>query len=123
MSIPTVYHEWPGFPGGNWAYWLRDAELIGKFIQANALKPAAIGQVTAGVAPTAKTLIDLNIRGGIRGPHLHFDNRIYMLNSAQWAKFSGAIIADCKAKLASVKKVSFEEGMLLGSAVQSLASE
>jgi hypothetical protein len=112
--------DWTSPIGGNWAYMIQNRQLIGEFIRINELKPVTIGAMSTRAAPTASALLDLGIRGGIRVPHLHFSSKIYMLNDAQWAKFSGGIIADCKAKLAKVKEVSFEEGMLLGNVAQTL---
>ena len=115
-----IYDDWTSPIGGKWAYMVKNRRLIGEFIQANAIKPAVIAPIATGAAPGRKALLDLGIRGGIRAAHLHFSGKIYMLNAEQWAKFSGAIIADCKAKLAKVKEVSFEEGMLLGNLGQTL---
>jgi len=109
-----IYDDWTSPIGGKWAYMVKNRRLIGEFIQANAINPAVIAPIAAVAAPAKKTVMDLSIRGGIRAAHLHFNQRIYMLSAEQWAKFSGDIIADCKAKLAKVKEVSFEEGMLLG---------
>lgn len=113
--------DWISPIGGNLAYFAKNATLIQKFIQANAIDPSPIRAVSAKAAPTARTLIDLGIRGGIRVPHLHFNDKIYMLNDKQWAQFSGGIITDGKTRLAKTKKVSFEQGMLLASATQTLA--
>ncbi len=110
--------DWSSPIGGNWAYMVQNRQLIGEFIRVNELKPVVIGTIAARTAPAASALLDLGIRGGIRIPHLHFSNKIYMLDDAQWAKFSRGIIADCKAKLANVKEVSFEEGMVLGNVAQ-----
>jgi hypothetical protein len=116
-------HDWVSPIGGNWAYWAKNVKLIGEFIRVNAIKPAAIRPVVAGETPSAKALIDLGIRGGIRVAHLHFHDQIYMLNDEQWAMFSANIIADVKAKLAEVKEVSFQDGILLGNLAQTLARE
>lgn len=115
--------DWVSPIGGNWAYMVQNRQLIGEFIQKNEIQPVTIGAIATRAAPTASAVLDLGIRGGIRVPHLHFSNKIYMLNEAQWAKFSGGIIADCKAKLAKVKEVSFEEGMVLGNVAQTLIKE
>ncbi len=115
-----------GGRGGTWAYFLKNRAFIGEFIRANELKPAVIGAVSARSAVSAKSaapakaFIDLGIRGGIRVFHLHFNNRIYLLNEEQWAKFSGNIIAQSKARLAKVKEVSFDQAMLLGSMAETL---
>jgi hypothetical protein len=111
----TQSYEWVSPIGGNWAYWAKNARLIGEFIKANAIPAATIGLVAGRDEAAAKALIDLGIKGGIRVAHLHFNDRIYLLNDEQWAKFSAGIIANAKARLAKVNAVSFEEGIVLGS--------
>jgi hypothetical protein len=109
-----------GGRGGNWAYFVKNQRLVGEFIRVNQIKPVEIGPISQLGARSAKAFIDLGIRGGIRVAHLHFNDKIYLLDAEQWAKFSGSIIANSKAKLAKVKEVSFEEGMALGSVTQVL---
>jgi hypothetical protein len=115
--------DWVGPPGGRKAFWANIAKSSEVFIRANDLKPARIGQSSAAAAKSVKAFIDLGIRGGIRVPHLHFDSKIYLLNNEQWAKFSGSIIADAKAKLAKVKEVSLQQAVALGSLTQELAGK
>ncbi len=114
-----------GFRGGNWAYFARNLKEIGAFIEANQLKPSQIGPISAtrttAATAKAKAIIDLGIRGGIRVPHLHYENNIYLLNQEQWAKFSHGIIAEARARLADVKEVSFEDAMVIASATEGLA--
>ncbi len=121
-------------PNGGWLdFFIRNAESIGKFIQENKLTPIPQTQMpafagerpveSAQVARIAFPLIkvpDSDIRGGIRVAHLHFEGKVYILKDEQWAKFSTKIISDCKAKLANVHAVSFDQGMELAEAVQSL---
>ena len=106
--------------GGNWIYWVNMAKSIGEFIRGNKLTPVVIGPVFAEGAAPAKRVIDIGIRGGIRVAHLHFEDKIFLLDADQWAKFSGNIIADSKAKLANVKNVSFEQALVMGSVAQTL---
>jgi hypothetical protein len=114
LLLGKTLDELIGPRGGNWAFFAKNAKQIGEFIQVNNLRPATIGNISApGVQ--AERIMDLGIRGGIRVAHLHFENRIYLLDNKQWAKFSDSIIADCKSKLANAKAVTFDEGMLLGS--------
>jgi hypothetical protein len=125
MSITDYDGDWTSPIGGKWEYWTRNQKMIGEFIRTHEIRVAEIGMISAAApvakaAPAAKAHIDLGIRGGMRVPHLHFDNKIYVLNSDQWAKFSEHIVADCKAKLANVKEVPFEAGILLGSAIQAM---
>jgi len=110
---------WSSPIGGNWAYWGKMAKSISEFIRANKLAPVVIAPIGAGRNRSAK-IIDLGIRGGMRVAHLHFDDKIYLLDAKQWATFSGGIIANSKAKLANIKEVSFEQAVVLGSAVQTL---
>ena len=122
-----------GGSGGNWAYFAKNPKLIGEFIRTNALNPVTIGAVVAHGAPAAKAaapvalaasaLHDLGIKGGIRVSHLHFEDKIYLLNAEQWAKFSGSVVAEAKAKLEKAKVVSFEQVLLLGSVAQTMAKE
>jgi len=52
--------------------------------------------------------------------HLHFEGKVYILKDEQWAKFSAKIVADCKAKLANVHAVSFDQGMDLAETIGAL---
>jgi hypothetical protein len=107
-----------GGNGGDWIYFTKNRRLIGDFIRSNQIKPVTIAPVSSRAGAPARALLDLGIRGGIRVPHLHFNNKIYLLDNKQWSQFSKGIIADSKARLANVKEVGFEEGMLLGSVAQ-----
>lgn len=115
--------NWNSPIGGNWAFMVKNQKKIGEFIRTNKIKPSVIRAITSEALPSVKAAIDLNIRGGNKVPHLHFSNKIYMLDKDLWAKFSTDIIAESTAKLAKVKEVSFEEGMLLASVAQTLVKE
>ena len=108
-------YEWVGPIGGNWAYWAKNARLIGKYIKAKEIPAATIGPVVGRTVAASKAVIDLGIKGGLKVAHLHFNNRIYLLNDAQWVEFSAGIIANAKTKLAKTKAIGFEEGIALGS--------
>jgi hypothetical protein len=123
----NVIHDrpWYGPPGGDFSYWARERVRIAEYIQANKIQPvviqAAPRQAGDNAASLPKQWRDLNIRGGITPAHLHFDNKIYVLNDEQWATFSAGIVAEVKAKLENVKEVSFEAGVLLGSVGETVA--
>ena len=114
-----------GGKGGNWVYFAKNLKWIGEYINANQIgaitnirveigKAAAVH--TAAVTSTAAAhYLDIEIRGGIRAAHLHFDSKIYLLNEKQWAEVSQKIVADCVAKLAKVKKIEFDDAVALGS--------
>ena len=63
-----------------------------------------------------------NIRGGIKVPHLHVADKLYMLNDDQWKQLSTKIVELSQEKLAKAKKpVSFEQAAALAHAVEQLA--
>ncbi len=111
---------WTSPIGGNWAYWSTAVRQIAEFIKVNRLTPSVIGPIAAKTKAKKGKFIDLGIRGGIRAAHLHFDNKIFLLDEEQWGKFSDRVIADSKAMLQNVKKVGFEQTMALANAVQGM---
>ncbi len=104
-----------GGNGGNWAYFAKNKVAIGEFIRANKLAPATVAGQKAVAATAASTLFDLGIRGGIRVPHLHFDDNIYLLDDKQWTTLSKGIVADFSTKLSKAKSISFDDAMVIGS--------
>ncbi len=87
------------------------------------LKPTTIGAMPAVARPMAMaevSFVDLGIKGGIRVPHIHYANKIYLLNEDQWAVFSRQVVADARAKLAKAKSLGFDETVLLADVAQSL---
>ena len=115
--MPIGRIDWTGPIGGNWAYMVKNRARIGEFIKAKDIKSAVI---EPRLPPGIRAKYDLDIRGGIRAPHLHFNSKIYLLDAPQWAEFSGGIMADLKAQLKNVKEVSFEAGMVLGNVAEML---
>ncbi len=113
--MTTKSYEWVSPIGGNLVYWAKNAKPIDEFIKANGIPAATIGPASRREEVPAKALVDLGIKGGIKVTHLHFNDRIYLLNDEQWTKFSTGIIASAKTRLAKVNAISFEEGMALGS--------
>ena len=47
--------------------------------------------------------------GGIRGPHIHFEKNIYLLDEKQWRDFSGRIMKDIQSRIANANSVSFDQ--------------
>jgi hypothetical protein len=117
-----------GGNGGNWAYFAKHKPFIAEFIQEHNLTPArVVGQSAVDTAharvagplvaeeTTVYSLIDLGIRGGIRVPHLHLNDNIYLLDEKQWATLSKEIVADVSAKLSKVNEISFDNAMMISS--------
>jgi hypothetical protein len=108
--------------------WLKNAEAIEKFITVNKLKAVpqeslvAHGRLlpVAEVKEKAAKVQKLDIRGGIRFPHLHFKGSVYLLDEKQWADFSGKVLEGFRAKLAGAKTVSFEKAVELSEAIDTM---
>jgi hypothetical protein len=120
LKEPIVIHDWVSPIGGDWSYWLNFEKHISEFIRGNELSTTMNGMLSPENAKTARAIMNLEIRGGLKVPHLHFHDKIYLLNEEQWAKFSKEIIADCKSKLEKVKTVSFETGMMLSAVTHTM---
>lgn len=101
--------------GGNWIWFTKNQVFLGEFIKSHQISPANIGVIGERMAATAgKIPIDLGIAGGIRLAHVHFEDKIYMLNKAQWAELSRGIVADFKTRLESVRTIDFDTTIMLG---------
>jgi hypothetical protein len=106
-------HIWTG--GVPADFWVKKAKVIEAFIKEKGLASMEFAVSQAKTTATTKSLLlDPGIKGGIRVAHLHFKDKIYPLNEAQWKEFSQGIITDMQAKLAKSKSIGFEEGMVLG---------
>ena len=85
--------------------------------------PGRAAESEAKGAADIAQFVDLGIRGGMKIAHLHYGNRIYLLDERQWAKFSGRIVANARAQMAKVNEVSFDQAVMLGSVAQELAAK
>jgi hypothetical protein len=116
-------------------FWLQHGRIVEGFIKEQKLKPvdpkflvtklevlAAQPQAVATATATAKARLNpIDIRGGIRIAHLHFQNDVYLLDAAQWRAFSGKILEQFSAKLSKASTVSFDQILDLSDAVDSIA--
>jgi hypothetical protein len=115
--------------------WLQHGRIVEGFIKEQKLKPvdpkflvtklevlAAQPQAVATATATAKARLNpIDIRGGIRIAHLHFQNNVYLLDAAQWKAFSGKVLEQFSAKLSNASTVSFDQLLDLSDAVDSIA--
>ena len=105
------------------------AGVIKAFIDKNNLKQVAMptmaaasgGRTAIAELPAASRLIDLGIRGGIRVPHLHFGDDVFMLTEKQWKTFSKEILLSCKAALSKAQTISFENAVDLTASLGAMA--
>jgi hypothetical protein len=115
--------------------WLQHGRIVEGFIKEQKLKPVdpkflvtklevltAEPQAVASATATAKARLNpIDIRGGIRIAHLHFQNNVYLLDAAQWKAFSGKVLEQFSAKLSKASTVSFDQLLDLSDAVDSIA--
>lgn len=47
--------------------------------------------------------------GGIKGPHIHFQEDVYILNDRQWRVFSNKIIKDIQSRIATANSINFSQ--------------
>jgi hypothetical protein len=125
---PFYFRRWIyGIPA---PIWLKNIDMISEFISKNKLKPVQPeslpniqGMQEVANTAQAKSALIVDRRpypGGIRIAHLHFKGEIYLVKEELWREFSGRIVKDFQAKLASVKSVGFEDVMELSEAVDKL---
>jgi hypothetical protein len=107
--------------------WVRQVELIEQIIRTNQLKPVAeaglglgVMAVEAGREMPAALLRPGDLRGGMRGPHVHFAGEVYLLNEAQWREFTRTVMKGYQSKLTAAKAVGFEQMLEISNAMESL---
>jgi len=117
---------WVGLPAD---FWLTEIPAIEKAISKLGLKPvpkdyaASFGTMSIPEEGESRSLAlrKPHFPGGIRVPHLHFRDDLFLLNEEQWKEFSGQMVRDFQKKLSSVKSVNFEQFIEVSEAINSLA--
>jgi len=119
MSGSVEALEWQGFKaGGRRDFFITYAAQIGKFIEANKIKPVSSSQIhspvvnvkeikTANIAASPSYLIPWWYRGGKMFAHLHYAGEAYLLDTKQWQAFSAAITEDMSKKISAARSISF----------------
>lgn len=117
-----------GFPPD---FLLENARFIKEYIDKNKLEPVPVEKIMpqhyvytrpVPVATEKKpsAIGGPDFPGGIRGPHLHFEGDIYLLNEKQWGAFSREIVEGFKAKLDKAGTIRFEQLMELNDAIDKI---
>lgn len=124
MIAPYLDWKWKiGIPAD---LWLSKEAMIGKFIKDNKLKAvdqaslgAAVATTRSAAAPEKAISIDslIDPRGGRKTPHLHYKGELYLLDKAQWEKFTRPILKELSAQLASVETIPFENMVEVSQAI------
>lgn len=113
-------------------FWIDNERKIGEFIEKN--KISHVSRDTAGVKEAIEALAPENspenvadlidslsgIAGGIRIPHFHYKERLYLLNQKQWKEFSGGIVKELSERLASSGVVDIQDLVSISNVVGSI---
>ena len=98
-------------------FWRAYRDRIGQYIKRCDLKPALTPAelLLEELKPLIGREQSLRIRippfPGDRGPHLHYDGKLYLLTDKQWKEFSQPILKEMSQKLMKAATVPFEEFM------------
>jgi hypothetical protein len=118
MSATIFEKKW--WYGGPWDLWINNVKVIGDFVRKQQLKPVEVQFTPMTAGATKAGIIPKPFPGGIRVPHLHWKEGLYMLNDQQWKTFSAGILTQYQAKLAKVGSVGFEQLMDVSAGVETL---
>jgi hypothetical protein len=91
-------------------------ELIQKFVTANKLAPF----IQPKFDPILQHHWPVWFKWGVIGPHLHLNDKVYMLDDANWNKFTKTLFDDFKVKLDKAKSVSFNDALNLSNSIDAL---
>lgn len=125
--------EWQRFKaGGRRDFFIAYADRIGKFIEANKLKPVSenhilspqinIKEIKLNIAALPSDLIPWWYKGGKKFAHLHYAGDAYLLNAKQWQDFSTQIVEDMSKKVAASKSISFDGVLELSDTISAIHS-
>lgn len=117
--------------GGRFDFWINYRFPIAKFIKAFDLQaiereffimddPVPIAPRPIEATDELYFLRPRPFPGGLRIPHLHFRNDIYLLTAEQWKEFSVIAVDNFREKMARVETVNFNQVMELSEAIDSL---
>jgi hypothetical protein len=100
--------------GGDWSLWKSNAEVIGRIIEENKLKPLTMEEEKAYFRlrlPTNEKSGDLRAmeKTDIKALHLHYKSRVYVVNEKQWNAFMDAALVKVKNKIGAAKSLTFQE--------------
>ncbi|WP_076791007.1 hypothetical protein [Chlorobium sp. KB01] len=117
--MQLIFKQW--LSGIRADFWLPKEKLIGEFIAKNKIPAlekisnAVLEEHTRDLAGVlkpvgAKITIDKikHWPGGLKNPHLHYKGDLYVLNDAQWKKFTTPLLEELSTKLTTGPSISFD---------------
>lgn len=110
--------------GGRFDYWVINHASIAHFIKEYGLKPIGKEFLFSGIDQKALAQIkETDARmlwpwpwpfpfpGGMKYPHLHYKDDIFVLEADQWKAFSHQVMEEMREKLVEAGRVSYDELM------------
>lgn len=134
MASDYIFKKWDGEAGGNRLFWLSKLEIIAEMVNRYDLSPISEELIPAGAyaAPAqifseARSLdaAKIPIRwpcGGIKEPHLHYGQKLFMLDQKQWQEFSNMVVKDCTQRLASAESINITQLIDISESIAKLPS-
>jgi hypothetical protein len=129
-NTPSYWFDWRirGIPSD---VWQRFSDSIGQLINKEKLTAVDVrylmtpnqvnfalaaqmpvaGAVAEGARSKAAVTEIFDIRGGMKALHVHYKGGIYMLNDAQWKRFTNLVVSDFKTRLESAGSISFDQAL------------
>lgn len=118
MAYDRLLKPWEIY-GGKRPFFLKYAELIGKFIQENKLSPIESELISPtlnvaqmeeiGISPLMMVYVDPGTIGGKKFAHFHYRGEIYLLDPSQWKEFTFQVKTDMLNKLQAANVISIEQ--------------
>lgn len=59
--------------------------------------------------------------GGIKVAHLHCDDKVYILDDAQWRQFSKLVLASFKNKIENASSISFSSALKISNSLEGIS--
>lgn len=101
--------------------WIAQLDVVEGMIKEHKLKPLGeehypVMDISHHLSPMeaqlSKKTVHVNPKpfpGGLKHPHLHFKDEIYLLDNKQWREFSVKVIKSLKDRLNRARTVSFDQ--------------
>jgi hypothetical protein len=70
------------------------------------------------IAVATSSVRQVLLHGGMVGPHLHHEGKIYKLSAEQWNNFANIALEELRNKFAQVKTISFDNFVKVAEAVE-----
>lgn len=121
MASDYVFKKWDGEAGGNRLFWLSKIEIIAEIVNRYDLTPISEELIPAGAYAASTQILQetrslnaakIPIRwpcGGIKEPHLHYGQKLFILDQRQWQEFSDMVVKDCTQRLASAGSINITQ--------------